>query len=153
MSFPIQRAGGERMPSMRHMERYPMSSSDLLSSNSSSENDMRDLIYRNYQSNHSFERFYQMPSVLNEFNAYRSCDNNIRPHSMFTPKCTKIRTNPKYRYSYSNCHSKVCERRRFPTLDGHCENSDNSSDSQCSPVQQRQSQRNRRRYKLRANAR
>lgn len=151
MTFPLQRAGAEKNPHGWHMERYPMSSSDLLSSNSSSENDMRDLIYRNYQLNHSFERFYQMANARNDLTAHRSHDNKNRPHSMFTPKCTKIRTNPKYRYSYSNCHSKVCNRQRFPTF--NCENSDNSSDSQCSPIQQRQSQRNRRRHKLRANAR
>lgn len=146
MPFVMQRAGVEKMPSIRHMERYPMSGSDLISSNSSSENDIKDLIFRNYRSNQSIERFGQMPSILDEFQP-RSSDNN-RPHSLISTKCSRIRTNPKYRYSYSNCHSKICEPRRFSTSDGHYENSDNSSESQCSPVQ-RYAQRNRRRYRLR----
>lgn len=145
MPFTMQKVGAEKAAVARHMERYPMSSSDLLSSNSSSDADIRDLIYRNYQSNKSIERFGQMPTISNEYTR-RPGNAANRPFSMITPKCTKIRTNPKYRYSYSNGPSKSGDPRQF---DEHCENSgDNSSESQCSPVQ-RHSQRLRRRLKLR----
>lgn len=144
----IQKAAGQRIPLNRHMERYPMSSSDLLSSNSSDDEDVRDLIYRNIRFNSSIEKPFRMPSIIDEF-SQRPPD--IRPHSMQNTciKCNRIRTNPKYRYSYTSCRSsKLQNNKRFSTSDGQYENSNESSEDECKSHQRRAFQSNRRRIKF-----
>lgn len=140
----IQKTAGQRIPLNRHMERYPMSSSDLLSSNSSSD---EDLIYRNIRLNSSIERPFRMPSIVDEFTQRPP---EIQPHSMLNTciKCNRIRTNPKFRYSYTSCRSKLHDNKRFSTSDGQYENSDNSSEDACKSQQRRAFHSNRRRIKF-----
>lgn len=146
-ALAMQKPAASKILAARHMERYPVSSSDLLSSNSNSDVDIRDLNDRNYQTSHSnFERFDQMPTISTEF-IRRPGDTTNRPYSMIMPRCTKIRTNPKYRYSYSNGQSKLdMDSRRSNRHDANSD--DDSSESPCSFVR-RHSQRIRRRLKLR----
>lgn len=103
----IQRTAAHRSPSERGMERYPMSNSDLFISDSSSEDDVRDLIYRNFQFTKSIEPPFRTTNEIHSPNNQRRPP-DIQPHSMIhsCTKCNRIRTNPNFRYSSAYCRSK-----------------------------------------------
>lgn len=103
----LQRTGAQRSPSERALERYPMSSSDLFISDSTSDDDVRDVIYRNFNFTKTIEKPFRASDEIYSPNSQRRPP-DIQPHQLLhnCTKCTRIRTNPNFRYSSSFCRSK-----------------------------------------------
>lgn len=98
-----QRAMSERM-----LERYPMSNSDLFSSENSSEDDISDLVYRNLR----FKSPMELPFRMDNFTdgslpvSYRLPE--LRPQSFSAcAKCNQIRTNPRFRPNSFHYYGKL----------------------------------------------
>lgn len=111
----------------RHLERYPMSSSDLFNSNSSSDEDVSDLVYRNYRFNGNAPppaRLSDAPDEQLPMPVQR------RPHSMqaHCMKCNMPRTNPKFRHSSVLPSQIRTQLGKFSASDGQYENESSSDE-------------------------
>lgn len=90
-------------------EQYPMSKSDLYSSDSSSENEIDDLIHHNLRPNASIELPFRMENFITVENMpVPQRRKDIRPLSMSNcKKCNQIRTNPRFRPSSFHCFNEL----------------------------------------------
>lgn len=133
-----QRAINDRM-----LERYPMTNSDLFSSEDSSENDLADLIYRNLRFKSPMELPFRMDNIVDGVPVSRRPSEN-RPQSISTcVKCNQIRTNPRFRPSSFHCYGKLQNEQRI------CEsNSDDSSENEIKVPQRKSFSNKRRRTRL-----
>lgn len=127
----MPRTVAHRPTSDRHLERYPMSNSDLINSSSdSSDEDISDLVFRKFRSNGSTAA-QPPPRLMDIADEQLPLPIPRRPHSMqpHCVKCNKIRTNPKFRHS-SVLSSTIRTQSNAFASDGHYENdySDSTDD-------------------------
>lgn len=127
-----------RAPADRMLERYPMSNSELYSSDISSDEDTSDLVYRNLR----FKPPFQMNSFANNVCA-PSGSVEFQPKSACV-KCNKIRTNPRFRPSSFHCYGQL---QRVIVSD------EDSSDDQLQSTHRNSFSHQRRRARLKCNSR
>lgn len=134
------RAAADRM-----LERYPMSNSDLYSSDVSSDDDISDLIYQNLR----FKSPMGPPRQINSFENNRAfvCPPQLRPRTQIAcQRCNNntIRTNPRFRPSSFHCYGQL----RRPLV-----SDEDSSEDLPQPNHRSQYSDHRRRARLRCNSR
>lgn len=128
----LQRAAVQLSPTERALERYPMAKSDLLiSDSSSSENDVRDLIYRNYRFSQSLEPPFRISNENHSPNINRRPP-DIQPHTIIHScvKCNRIRTNPHFRYSSVFCRNQRHKDLRTTSDGGQYENDETTDEEE-----------------------
>lgn len=135
-----QRAINDRM-----LERYPMTNSDLFSSEESSEDDLADLIYRNLRFKSPMELPFRMDNFIDGVPISNRPFEN-RPQSISAcVKCNQIRTNPRFRPSSFHCYGKLQNEQKV------CEsNSDDSSENEIKVSQRKSFSNKRRRTRLKS---
>lgn len=128
----------------RMIERYPMTNSDLFSSDDSSEDDLTDLIYRNLRFKPSMELPFRMDNMVDGVPV--SCRHSKnRPQSISAcAKCTQIRTNPRFRPTSLHCYGKLQNEQRM------CESDDDSSEDEIQKPQRKSFSNKRRRSRLKS---
>lgn len=114
-----QRAMSERM-----LERYPMSNSDLFSSEESSEDDISDLIYRNFRYRKSAADVpFRLDNPIDGSVPVLCRPSDTRPHSVSAcAKCHSIRTNPRFRPSSFHYYGKLPNEPKVCVSDDSSEN-------------------------------
>lgn len=139
-----QRALNDRM-----LERYPMSNSDLFSSENSSDDDISDLVYRNFR----FKPTAELPFRMDSFGdgivptICRPLSENRTQSTSACVKCNQIRTNPRFRPNSLHCHAKLQIEQK------PCESSDDSSEADSQIPQRKPFSIKRRRSRLKCNSR
>lgn len=135
-----------RAPADRMLERYPMSNSELYSSDISSDEYISDLVYRNLRFKTPMGQPYKVNnSAANVYASVGSFEN--RSHSKgacVNVKCNKIRTNPRFRPSSFHCYGQL--QKEFVS-DG------DSSDDQLQFIQRNSFSNRHRRARLKCNSR
>lgn len=136
-----QRAINDRM-----LERYPMTNSDLFSSEDSSEDDLADLFYRNLRFKSPMELPFRMDNFIDGVPISSRPSEIHRPQSISTcVKCNQIRTNPRFRPSSFHCYGKLQSEQRVCESD-----SDDSSENEIKVPQRRSFSNKRRRTCLKS---
>lgn len=141
MDYSKVQLRAQRAMSDRMLERYPMSNSDLFSTDDSSEGDLSELIYRNLR--------FKSPMDL-PFRIDNSIDGSVpivqpanRPHSVNAcAKCNAIRTNPRFRPSSFYFYGKPLNERNV------CVDSDDSSENEIQVPKRKSFSNKRRRNRL-----
>lgn len=143
MDYSKVQRRAQRAISDRMMERYPMTNSDLFSSDEeSSEDDVSDLIYRNLRFKSPMELPFRMDNYVDGMTV-RAVEN--RPQSISTcTKCNQIRTNPRFRPSSFHCYGKLQNEHRIYDSDN-----DESSEDELKVLEQKSFSNKRRRSRLR----
>lgn len=150
----LQRPAVQLSPIERALERYPMAKSDLLiSDSSSSEKDVRDLIYRNFRFSQSLEPPFRISNENHSPNNNRRPP-DIQPHAIIHScvQCNRIRTNPHFRYSSAFCRN---QRHKDPrsTSDGGQYENDETTDEEETPKPRRSFPQKRRRFRPKSHLR
>lgn len=125
MDYSQVQKRARRALSERMFERYPMSNSDLFSSDSSGEFDISDLVYRNLR----FKPPPNPPFRLENFVdgsvpvSFRSVE--FRPQSVAAcTKCNQIRTNPRFRPSSFHCYSQLLNEKKIRSFEADGDSTD-----------------------------
>lgn len=141
MEFPHVQRRPQKSMSDRMLERYPMSNSDLFSSDSSYEDEIFDLVYRNMRPKPPpVKHPFRVENFTNESVPISRRPPNIRPQSIANCiKCNQIRTNPRFRPSSFHSYGKLLNDQKSILSD------DESSDDQLMNAYQRPFPKNRRR--------
>lgn len=139
MEFQHVKRRSQRPMSERMLERYPMTNSDLFSSDNSYEDEATNLVHRNMR----HKAPVKIPFRVEHFGNGSSCQiPNIRPQSTTNcMKCNQIRTNPRFRPSSFHSYGKLINDHKWFMSD----NDDESSDDQLRNTSQRPYSKNRRR--------
>lgn len=114
-----------RALSERMFERYPMSNSDLFSSDSSSEVDISDLVYRNLRFNPSINPPVRLENFVDGSVPVSYHPVEIRPQSVAAcTKCNQIRTNPRFRPSSYHCYSQLQNEKKVRSFEADGDSTD-----------------------------
>lgn len=147
MNFPHVQRRAQSAMSDRMLERYPMSNSDLFSSDSSCEDEIADLVYRNLRLKASMKLPFRMENYVDESMPISRHPPDFRPQSVADcSKCNKIRTNPRFRPSSFHSYGKLLNEQKMFASD------DESSDDQVNAYR-RPFPKHRRRSRLKTQAR
>lgn len=133
----------------RMLERYPMSTSDLFISESSSEDNNDDIsaeIYRNLRFKSPMESPFRMDSFV-DVGSCRPSAEKRQSVSIACAECNQIRIKPKFRPSSFHCYGKLRNERKFR------ESNDDSSENEIKLPQQKSFSNKRRRSRLKCNLR
>lgn len=149
MEFPHVQRRPQKSMSDRMLERYPMSNSDLFSSDSSYEDEIIDLVYRNMRLKPPpVKHPFRVENFTNESLPISRHPPDIRPQSIANCiKCNQIRTNPRCRPSSFHSYGKLLNDQKLILSD------DESSDDQFMNAYQRPLPKNRRRTRLKTHSR
>lgn len=126
----------QRSMSDRMLERYPMSNSDLYSSDSScDDDDISDLVYRNWRLKAPVKLPFRVENfVTDESVTISRRPSDIRPQSIANcVKCNQIRTNPRFRPSSFHSYGKFVPEQKAALC---VADDDESSDDQIEMNQQ-----------------
>ena len=142
MDYSKVQRRAQRAISDRLMERYPMTNSDLFSSDEeSSEDNVSDLIYRNLRFKSPMELPFRMDNFVDGM-PVRHLEN--RPQSISAcSKCNQIRTNPRFRPSSFHCYGKLQNDHRIYDSDD-----DESSEDELKVLERKSFSNKRRRSRL-----
>lgn len=142
-SLKVQRRA-HRAPADRMLERYPMSNSELYSSDISSDEDISDLVYRNLRFKTPTGQPHQ-PNGFGNLCAPQQSPFEARSHIRNScAKCNRIRTNPRFRPSSFHCYGQL--QRVFVS-------DENSSEDHLQSNQTSSISSHRRRARLKSNSR